>query len=174
MAIEKNENYWNTKASIGLAWLNENDAGPYAEVLRGTLNLLQASASDNSEAERLWAGIRAMAGGLPNTFIKRGRGSSLSPEVQASVDSVVNAVETVFVGVFEAHFDLMGQVILPHGKTGGVYASPSDMADYFGKKARRACMVALKENRWDGTVEGGIPQGMTPPALNESEVTQEE
>jgi len=48
------------------------------------------------------------------------------------------------------------------------------MADYFGKKARRACMVALKENRWNGTVEGGIPQGMTPPALNESEVTQEE
>ena len=90
---EHNEDYWMMKANQGLAWLNENDAGAFGTVLEDTLNLLVASASDATEAERLWGAIRSIAGMLPNSFIKRGRGSSLSPEVQASVDSVMNTAE---------------------------------------------------------------------------------
>ena len=171
---EHNEDYWMMKANQGLAWLNENDAGAFGTVLEDTLNLLVASASDATEAERLWGAIRSIAGMLPNSFIKRGRGSSLTPEVQASVDSVMNTAQNVFAPFCEEHFDFLRLVVLPHGKTGGDYADADAMTQSFVDRIKRVLMVSLKENRWDGKTENGIPVGITPPAVVEKEDDSEE
>ena len=63
-------------------------------------------------------------------------------------------------------------VMFPHGRTGGEYTDASHMVKDQMRTIKRNLMKALKENRWDGKSENGVPVGMTPPALNDlTEVT---
>ena len=100
---------------------------------------------------------------------RKGRESALPEEVLLSATSVRNAVYDAFVGITDA--DIMLKVILPHGRTGGAYESIEDLAEAFGQKAFNALTQGYKDNRWDGSMEGDIPQ-MTPPPVKEKEATK--
>ena len=167
--MEKNSEYWTARAEQGLSWLEKNDAGAFGQVLNDTLNLLIASANEPEEAERLWGAVRSVAGMLPNSFIKKGRGSSLDPQTEASVASVLNQAETVIAPHIEENFEFLQMVMFPHGRTGGEYTDASHMVKDQMRTIKRNLMKALKENRWDGKSENGVPVGMTPPALNDSD-----
>lgn len=172
--MEKNEQYWTSKVQTVNAWMEQNDAGSMSEVLKLQNDLLAANVANPTEAERLWTAIRAIGAMLPNTFVKRGRGSTLSPEIQAAVDSVANAVETAFASFYEANWTLLSGIVLPHGKTGGSYATAQDAAKNDGARASRILKTALKENRWDGSAEDGMPLNLTPPMAPETEGDEEE
>jgi len=163
MAIEKNEQYWTRKANIGLEWLNVNEAGPLGDVLENTLILLKAQADDEVMAEALWVSIRSMAKNLPNTFIQRGRGSTMDPAIQAGVDSVENQVSAAFAPVCEQIFDMLQTCIRPHGRTGGEYGDSTAMAASLGERAKAYLMTAMKDGRWKGEFdENGNPLNVIP------------
>ena len=102
---------------------------------------------------------------------RRGRESALPEEMEALAVSVKNAVYAAFAGI--TNDELLMTVILPHGRTGGAYASIQEYAKDMAKKAYTALVKGYKEGRWDGTMNGEIP-ALTPPAVKTAEGGQEE
>jgi len=170
--MEKDENYWNEKANTVDAWMEHNDAGSMAVVLTAQNDLLKANVGNPTEADQIWAAIRAIAKMLPNSFIRPGRAPSLNPEIQAAVDSVAHRVETAYAGFYEANWDLLSAIVLPHGKTGGHYANAQDAASYMNDRTVRILKAALKEGRWNGQADGGMPVELVAPPM--PEVAEEE
>lgn len=170
--MEHNEQYWTSKVQMVNAWLKNNDAGEMGQILQMQVSLLDQNRANTEEAERLWTAIRAIGAMLPNTFVKRGRGSTLSPEIQAAVDSVVNMVETAYAAFFEANAWLLDGVVVPHGKTGGAFENAAHAAKTEGARASRILKNALKDGRWAGVAENGIPVDLTPPPAAESDSTE--
>ncbi len=151
-----------------LTWLDVNDAGAMDSVIR--TNIQAGMDSEDENLDRFWAAVRAVCGTLPVSPIRHGQPSSLPPETQANVDNVVNRVIDAFVSIGD--YELMLEVILPHGKTGGAYADMGSLAADFGKKVERTLKTALKDNRWDGKLNKNKLTGMTPPPVKEKEETQ--
>tara|TARA_R100000329_G_scaffold64553_1_gene57339 strand:+ start:361 stop:855 length:495 start_codon:yes stop_codon:yes gene_type:complete len=161
------EKYTNKTNEI-LTWLDVNDAGAMDSVIR--TNIQAGMDSEDENLDRFWAAVRAVCGTLPVSPIRHGQPSSLAPEIQASVDNVVNRVTDAFVSLGD--YELMLEVILPHGKTGGAYADMGVLAADFGKKVERTLKAALKDGRWDGKLNKNGLTGMTPPPVKEKEETQ--
>jgi len=169
---EKDENYWNEKTQTIDAWMEHNDAGAMAVVLNAQNDLLKQNVGNPTEADQIWAAIRAIAKMLPNTFIRPGRQPGLSPELQASVDSVAHCVETAYAEFYEAHWELLSAIVLPHGKTGGHYANAQDAASYMNGRTTRILKEAMKDGRWEGKSEDGMPIELAAPPM--PEVAEEE
>ena len=73
------------------------------------------------------------------------------------------------------HHNLILSVIVPHGRTGGVFGSFSELVDSFRGKAHSYMVKAIKENRWDGmALEDGVPQITPTPVKAEMEDSEEE
>ena len=172
MKIMKDENYWTEKTQTVDAWMEQNDAGTLAVVLTAQNELLKANVANPTEADQIWAAIRAIAKMLPNTFIRPGRQGSLSPEKQAAVDSVAHAVETAYAEFYEVNWDLLSAIVLPHGKTGGHYANAQDAASYMNGRTTRILKEAMKDGRWMGEANEGMPVNLDAPPM--PEVAQEE
>tara|TARA_R100001510_G_C7651314_1_gene208970 strand:- start:2328 stop:2852 length:525 start_codon:yes stop_codon:yes gene_type:complete len=172
MNTMKDENYWNEKTQTVDAWMEQNDAGAMANVLVAQNELLKANVANPTEADQIWAAIRAIAKMLPNTFIRPGRASALSPEIQAAVDSVAHRVETAYAEFYEANWDLLSAIVLPHGKTGGHYLTAQDAAEYMNGRTTRILKEAMKEGRWKGEASEGLPVNLDAPPM--PEVAQEE
>ena len=160
----ENEN-WITKSGEIRTWLQHNDAGAMATVISVNLDAGDQATSDE-DRDRFWEAIRALCKTLPNSPIKKGRGSTLDPAIQANVDSVSNRIQTAFASITDA--DLILEVCLPHGKTGGAYADIDAFASDMAQKAIRTLKTGLKEERWDGSMTEENLTGMTPPPLNSS------
>ena len=62
----------------------------------------------------------------------------------------MNRIQNAFATISDA--ELILEVMLPHGKTGGAYADIEAFAKYMSMKAQRVLKAALKDNRWDGTM----------------------
>jgi len=169
---EKDENYWNDKTAQVDAWMDHNDAGSMKPVMEAQNALLKANVGNPTEAENIWAAIRAIAKLLPNTFIRPGRAPGLNPELQASVDSVAHRVETAYAEFYDAHWELLSAIVLPHGKTGGHYANAQDAASYMNDRTVRILKTAMKDGRWEGKSEDGMPTELVAPPM--PEVAQEE
>ena len=100
------EKYTNKTNEI-LTWLDVNDAGAMDSVIR--TNIQAGMDSEDENLDRFWAAVRAVCGTLPVSPIRHGQPSSLAPEIQASVDNVVNRVTDAFVsqsrsGILECGF----------------------------------------------------------------------
>lgn len=150
---------WIMKSNEIRAWLKHNDAGAMSTVITVNLDAGDEAASDE-DRNRFWEAVRALCKTLPNSPIKKGRGSTLEPAIQACVDSVQNRVQTAFATISDS--DLILEVMLPHGKTGGVYADIDAFAKDMATKAVRVLKAALKDNRWDGTMTDDELTNMTP------------
>ncbi len=157
---------WTQRSTDIREWLKHNDAGAMATLIEQTLD-----AGDNSdnmeELDRFWEAVRAICKTLPNTPIKQGRGSTLAPAIQACVDGVVNRIQTAFAVIGDS--DLILEVMLPHGKTGGAYADIDAFANDMATKAQRVLKAALKDGRWNGTMTEDGLTGLTPPVKQTSD-----
>jgi len=161
---------WNSKSNGIRAWLEHNDAGAMGAVITVNLDAGDNAASDE-DRNRFWEAVRALCKTLPNSPIQKGRGSTLEPAIQACVDGVSNRIQDAFVTISDA--ELLLEVMLPHGKTGGAYADIEALAKDMATKAVRVLKAALKEERWDGTMTKDGLTGMTPPMKSNSSDDEE-
>ena len=78
---------WNEIAAMLTAWLAENDAGAMTPVIEINLQAGNDATSDE-DRDRFWEAVRAICKTLPNSPIKKGRGSTLPNDVQAVLDAI--------------------------------------------------------------------------------------
>ena len=147
------------------AWMDENDAGAMGVVVQEMLHLPHESDSDR---DRIWAGIRSIVGMLPNSPIKRGRGSSLSPEQEAVLSGIQNDITAGLLNLFNS--PLMSVLLRKHGKSGGdLWANAEEYAEHESARIVGDLKKRLKDGIWDGTREGLNTQ-----TFPEAEVSEEE
>tara|TARA_R110001599_G_scaffold5166_2_gene25968 strand:- start:23 stop:550 length:528 start_codon:yes stop_codon:yes gene_type:complete len=166
---------YETKANEILTWLNANDAGALGPVIEATLQAGMTATSDE-DRDKFWASVRALCGTLPKSPIRRGIQSSLSAEQSANVDSVTTRIENAFASIGEA--DLILDVMHPRqrGDSIGPYDSIESWAADMASSINRKLKMALKEDRWDGSLNGDNLTGMALPApkAEKSEAPSEE
>lgn len=145
-------------------WMKMNDAGSLGVVLEAQIAL---PVENDDDRDRVWTAIRAIAKMLPNSPIRPGAASKLSPEVQATLDSISNGVRTAARSYFNAG---MGNLLRMHGKSGGgLYADADEFAEAEAKKIVNDLKRRMRENIWDGTIEGLSTQTFPVLEVNEEE-----
>ena len=162
---------WKKNTNEVLAWLELEDRGDVGQAI--SLSIMLGNNCDSDELRSTyWTAIRSIGSPYEDfPAARRGRESALPDDIEASALSVKNAVYAAFAGI--TNDELLMTVILPHGRTGGAYASIQEYAKDMAKKAYNALVKGYKEGRWDGTMNGEIP-ALTPPAVKTAEGGQEE
>ena len=156
------------KTNSIITWLDVNDAGSLDIVLRGMITSAQVEGQTEKQYEQFWASIRSLCQTLPNSPIRKGTQPSLPTQVQAVVDSVVNRVVNVFVGIGEP--ELMIDTIMPMRNTSGQkFADIQELAEYFGKRVRRLLTDSYKNKLWNGELTDDNITGLTLPVKEDSE-----
>lgn len=156
--------------------LNTNKVRAWAENQSESDNLnavlLSLTLGDNAPNDDLrstyWTAIRAIGStmeGFPAA--RRGRESTLSEEQELVLATVEEGVASAIAQIPTESQDMILSVIVPHGRTGGVYDSFGAYVASMKSKAHSYMVKAIKEGRWDGITvnDRGVPQ-ITPPAVN--------
>lgn len=165
------ETNWIRNTNEVTMWLNETDRGDSGKMIEMSITMGN-TCGDDTLRSTYWTAIRSI-GSTFDDFPKarKGRESSLPEEVDLNVAFVKKLVHTAFATISNA--DVILNVILPHGRTGGAYEDIEALADYFAGKAVTALIAGYKDGRWDGTLTDNNPQ-MTAPAVKGSDGGQEE
>tara|TARA_R110000744_G_scaffold121036_1_gene225398 strand:- start:1365 stop:1880 length:516 start_codon:yes stop_codon:yes gene_type:complete len=158
------------KANEILTWLKSNDAGALGPVIEATLQA-GLTATTDEDRDKFWASVRSLCGTLPKSPIRRGIQSSLSAEQSANVDSVTTRIENAFASIGEAALILDVMHPRQRGDSIGPYASIEAWAMDMASSINRKLKMAIKENRWDGSLNGDNLTGM---ALPESKADKSE
>lgn len=164
--------------------LNTNKVRAWAENQPKSDNLdavlLSLTLGENAGTDELrstyWTAIRSIGStmeGFPAA--RRGRESTLSDEQELVLATVEESVASAIAQIPTEYHDLILSVIVPHGRTGGVYGSFSELVDSFRGKAHSYMVKAIKDNRWDGVdIEDGVPQITPTPVKADTEDSEEE
>ena len=173
----KEEN-WIRNTNPIRGWLNEQEETKKTMTISNTIELGDEAESDEMRAV-YWTAIRNMGkgcDGFPQSNI--GKPSSHPQFVQANATFVKNRLYNAFVDIGEP--ELVLEAILPHGRTGGSYATIEDWAMSMAEKGEKALYAGYKAKpqRWDGELVDGLT-GMVAPALKPkktatTEVSEEE
>lgn len=147
------------------AWMNENDAGEMGAILEAQMRL---PANDDQERERIWSAIRAIAGMLPNSPIKKGRGSSLPLEVQTLIDAISHEYGVEMGVAWNAGDNRY--LMRKHGKSGGgLFANQDEVLESHKAKMASELKKRFNDGIWDGTREGLYSQNFPVQEVNEEE-----
>ena len=142
------------KAAEMRAWLENNEelAGALAPMVEAQLAYME-TLSDETDIKNIWGSITGMLRTLgEKSPVKRGKGSSLTPEQQGVVSGVRNRIQTAFASIGE--FDLIQQVFLRSTKE-GQYPNVEAFADHMADKAENNMKRAIRESRWNGLLNDG-------------------
>lgn len=155
---------WNINTAQVNLWLAKEDR-PVNPAIELSV-MLGNDAENDDERDTYWGAIRNLGKKYSDfPMARRGRESDLPEEVILNATSVKNTVIDAFAGISNA--DVVLSVILPHGRSGGSYATINDLAEDMGAKAYRALITAHNDkdgSRWDGSMDGLVPT-MTPPPV---------
>jgi len=169
--IIMNMKNWTKNTNAVLAWLEREERGDNGKAIELSIMLGNGAGNDDMRST-YWTAIRSIGSTFEDFPVaRRGRESSLPEDVEQNALSVKNAVQSAFATIGSA--DLILQVILPHGRTGGAFADVESFAANYADKAYKALLTGYKEGRWDGSLDGDMPN-MTPPAVKTAEGGQEE
>ena len=159
---------WNINTTKVRAWA---DNQPKSDNLSAVL--LSLSLGDNAGTDELrstyWTAIRSIGStmeGFPSA--RTGRESNLTEEQQVVLAAVEETVATAFASIPTEYHDILLAVIVPHGRTGGVYSDFENMVAHFVKAAHNYMMTSInKDKRWNGVKlnKAGVPQ-ITPRPVN--------
>lgn len=167
---------WNVNANKVRVWAEAQDENdPQIQAIMLSLGLGDNAPNDDMRST-YWTAIRSIGGnmdGFPSA--RKGRESSLTDSQQIVLDSVEQAVLNAFAAIPTEHHDMLLSVIVPHGRTGGVYADFQAFANEMKSKAHNYMLKSIKEKRWDGEKisKTGVPQ-ITPTPTKADEVADEE
>ncbi|MAP53969.1 MAG: hypothetical protein CL605_03615 [Altibacter sp.] len=145
---------WNMNTSKVRAWA-ENQ--PESDNLQAVL--LSLTLGDNAATDELrstyWTAIRSIGSTMPNfPKARRGRESTLTDNQEIVLATVEEKVAAAYASIPTEYHDILLSVIVPHGRTGGVYASIDDMVANYKKQAHNYIMQSLKDGRVALTDEG--------------------
>jgi len=165
--------------------LNTNKVRAWAENQPKSDNLnavlLSLTLGDNAGTDELrstyWTAIRSIGStmeGFPSA--RRGRESTLTEEQELVLATVEESVAAAIAQIPTESQDMILSVIVPHGRTGGVYGSFSELVDSYRSKAHSYMIKSIKENRWDGLKvdKNGVPVIEPSPVKADMEVSEEE
>ena len=167
---------WTVNTNKVRAWAENQDPSDNLNAV-----LLSLTLGDNAPNDDLrstyWTAIRAIGStmeGFPAA--RRGRESTLTDEQELVLVTVEETVATAIAAIPTEYHDMLLSVIVPHGRTGGVFTDFGDIVTSFRSKAHGYMVKAIKENRWDGlkTDKNGIPQIEPTPAKADMEDSEEE
>jgi hypothetical protein len=162
---------WNINIGKVQEWLEQEDRGDNGQAISLSITLGNNCKNDDLRST-YWTAIRSIGSTFEDfPLARRGQKSALPEQMELSAISVKNAVVNAFASLTDA--DMILRVILPHGRTGGSYATIDELAESFGQKAYDALVKGHKEDRWDGSMEGNVPQ-MTAPPVKQKEAKKEE
>ena len=164
--------------------LNTNKVRAWAENQPESDNLnavmLSLTLGDNAQTDELrstyWTAIRSIGStmdGFPSA--RRGRESTLSDEQELVLATVEENVANAIAQIPTEYHNLILSVIVPHGRTGGVYGSFSELVDSYRSKAHSYMIKSIKDGRWDGLeMNDGVPVIQPTPVKADTEVSEEE
>jgi len=169
-------NNWTTNATKVRAWAENQDPSDKLNAVMLSLTLGESAESDELRST-YWTAIRSIGStmeGFPSA--RRGRESSLTDEQEAVLATVEEKVASAFASIPTEYHATLLSVIVPHGRTGGVFDDFGALVSHSKKQAHNYMMTSMKENRWDGeTVDkAGIPQITPRPTKAEEGGNEEE
>tara|TARA_R100001463_G_scaffold44068_8_gene91694 strand:+ start:74 stop:610 length:537 start_codon:yes stop_codon:yes gene_type:complete len=138
---------WTMNTTKVRAWA-ENQ--PKTDQLQAVL--LSLTLGDNAESDELrstyWTAIRSIGTTMPNfPKARRGRESALTDQQEIVLATVEAKVASAIASIGSEYHDTLLQVIVPHGRTGGVFTDMDAMANYFVKQAHNYILQSIKDNR---------------------------
>ena len=175
MVINMKIGNWNTNTQKVRAWAEHQDPSDNLQAVILSLTLGDNAANDDLRST-YWTAVRSIGSTMDNfPTARRGRESTLTD----SQDSVIMAVEASLNAAFAAIpielQTIMLAVCVPHGRTGGVYATFQAYTDKQISSAHTVMTTAIKEDRWDGeTLVDGVPQIAPTPVKADVEDSDEE
>jgi len=166
---------WNVNTSKVRAWAEKQ---PKSDNLSAVL--LSLSLGDNAATDELrstyWTAIRSIGStmdGFPSA--RKGRESTLTEEQQIALANVESVVETAFASIPTEYHATLLAVIVPHGRTGGVYSSMDEMTAYYVNQAHNYMVTSIKEGRFAGKLnKAGVPQITPRPTKAEKDAQTED
>lgn len=168
-------NNWTTNATKVRAWADNQD--PSDKLSAVMLSLMLGDTAETDELRSTyWTAIRSIGGtmdGFPSA--RRGRESTLTDEQEAVLVNVEETVATAIASIPSKYHAILLAVIVPHGRTGGVFDDFSALTDSFRSKAHDYMIGSIKDNRWDGIESNdGIPSIESKPTKADKEDGEEE
>jgi hypothetical protein len=157
----KLENYETNTAKV-VAWMSNGTIDDAGKLALETTMALGNNATNDEARSTFWTALRSIGSqyeGFPKARV--GQPSLLSTEGQVSVANAVSQVRTAFASMpTEYHEILLAIGIVPHGRTGGVYANWDEACDAMAESSENYIMTAVKEDRWPNQKvnKAGVPQ----------------
>lgn len=167
---------WTLNTNKVRAWAENQDPSDNLSAV-----LLSLTLGDNAGTDDLrstyWTAIRSIGStmeGFPAA--RRGRESTLTEEQELVLATVEEYVASAFASIPTEYHDMLLAVIVPHGRTGGVYADMAELVSHYKKSAHNYMVTSMKENRWNGEElnKNGVPQITPRPTKAEQEDSEEE
>tara|TARA_R110002012_G_scaffold312420_1_gene523133 strand:- start:1425 stop:2039 length:615 start_codon:yes stop_codon:yes gene_type:complete len=169
--IKMKEDNWNINTNKVQLWLEQEDRGDNGKAIELSI-MLGNNCQDDELRSTYWTAIRSIGSSFDDfPMARRGRESALPDAIELAATSVKNTVIAAFADITDSETVL--KVILPHGRTGGSYATIGDLAEEYGNKAYRALVQGYKDGRWDGTMEDSVPQMASPAVKADLEAEKE-
>jgi len=144
-----------------------------------TAVMLSLQLGDNCNNDDLrstyWTAIRSIGStmeGFPAA--RRGRESSLTT-VQAQNVSIAEEALVAAMNAIPTEFHkIMLAVLVPHGRTGGVFEQYSDLVANSRKQGHNYMLASIKEERWNGEdMDEEVPKIAPRPTSDEKEESEE-
>jgi len=166
---------WTINTNKVRAWAENQE--PCDNLTAVMLSLQLGDNCDNDELRSTyWTAIRSIGStmeGFPAA--RRGRESSLSTEQSQNVSIVEESVVAALSAIPTEYHALLLSVLVPHGRTGGVFEQFSDLVAHSRKQAHNYMLASIKEERWNGEeMVDGIPQITPRPTKAEDEENKED
>lgn len=167
---------WNINTSKVRSWA---ESQPKSDNLSAVL--LSLSLGDNATSDELrstyWTAIRSIGStmdGFPSA--RKGRESTLNEAQQIALANVESQVETAFASIPTEYHATLLAVIVPHGRTGGVYDSMEAYVSHMKDNAHTYMLSSIKDERWNGEKmnKAGVPQITPRPTKAEKDAQESE
>jgi len=173
-----NDEAWNKRVSKIDTYLESNDLGEMATVIRW--NITEGTA-DPSNRKRFWTSITTLFGMLPDSPISRGRESDLPEVVQQQITAISVKYAEAYCAAY-ATDPLFGEIVRKHGKSGGgVYANIEEYNKSLVSSMKSRLTTYYRNHlkgqsgpNWDGSVnDSGVPN-ITVVETQSEETSEEE
>ena len=168
-------NNWITNANKVRAWAENQSPSDNLQAVMLSLTLGENAGNDDLRST-YWTAIRSIGStmeGFPAA--RRGRESTLTEGQENVIMTVEEGLAHAFAQIPTEHHALLLAVIVPHGRTGGVFGDFTELVSNLKRQAHNYMMSSIKENRWDGesTNKQGVPTIIGRPMPTKDEKTSE-
>lgn len=141
---------WNINTAKVRAWAELQEPSDAITAIN-----LSISVGDNATTDEMrsvyWTAIRNLGGnldGFPKARI--GQNSPLDEAQQVVVANAETLLRSAFASIPTEHHDIMLTLMVPHGRTGGVYENFEALVDSFVDAGHRYMVDSVKDERWNG------------------------